>query len=91
MVTKVLENSPLSREIFAIRDSLTEALGRISLRVRGLEFRDELRRVVAAVLRDDGGQLAEGVGEALHGVGLLAGRHRRRLVHGVGHQHLAAA
>jgi len=40
--------------------------------VQGSQLGDELGWVVAAVLGDDGGQLAQGVGERLHGVRFLA-------------------
>lgn len=57
----------------------------------GPELADELRRVVAPVVGDHRGQLLQGVGERLHGDGLLAGRGGRGLHHRASHDHLAAA
>jgi len=53
--------------------------------------RDQLRAVVASVVSDVSGQLAERLGESLHGDGLLARRLHGHLGDDVGHQHLGAA
>merc|ERR1712038_371728 len=64
----------------------------VATRVVGsLQLTGELGGVVSSVLRNDARQLSQGVGEGLHGSGLLPGSLGCHLVHRLGHQHLAAA
>ena len=67
----------------------TESGERLAVDVRRSELRDELGRVEPSVLRDDGGELAQGTRERLNRHRLLAGRLLRKLVHGDGHLGLA--
>ena len=63
----------------------------MSAGVAGAELRDELGAVEAGIVGNNGGQLAQGTRERLHGDGLLARRGLRQIGDGVGHEHLGAA
>ena len=68
-----------------------QSLGVLAEGVQGLQLRHKLGRVVAAVLGDNAGQLAQRGGERLHSVRLFAWCFGGLLGDGLGHHHLGTA